>query len=187
MLESALNYSHSLLDKAVSSGDIAIDATVGNGHDTIKLAHLVGSSGRVIGFDIQPQAIDTTLKKVTDAGLEEQVYLHHLGHEQVDSLSLEPNSVSAVVFNLGYLPRGDKSIITTPSTTLDAIAKCLPLLKKGGVLLVMVYYGHEGGEREKNSVLTFVESLPQKSFNVLQYGFINQINSPPFLLAVEKK
>lgn len=187
MLESALNFSHYLLDKVVKPGDTTIDATVGNGNDTLKLAHLVGASGSVIGFDIQEQAIETTLQKVIVSGFQHQVQLHHSGHEHIDTLSLEPESVSAVVFNLGYLPKGDKSIVTTPHTTLVAIEKSLPLLKKGGLLLIMVYYGHEGGESEKDAVLNFVESLPQQSFHVLKYAFINQKNSPPFLIALEKK
>ncbi len=187
MLETALHYSHYLLDKAVKTGDITIDATVGNGHDTLKLAHLVGSTGRVIGFDIQEQAIQTTLEKVIADGFKSQVDLHLSGHEEIGSLSLEDESVSTVVFNLGYLPRGDKSIVTTPATTLEAIQHSLPLLKKDGVLLIMVYYGHEGGRNEKDAVLSLVETLPQKDYNVLRYGFINQVNSPPFLLAVEKK
>lgn len=187
MLESALNYSHHLLDKAVTSGDITIDATVGNGNDTLKLARLVGPSGKVLGFDIQKQAIETTLQKVTDHQLQQQVELHQTGHETLDAFSLKNESVSAVVFNLGYLPRGDKSIVTTPSTTLEAITKSLPLLKKGGLLLIMVYYGHDGGSKEKDSVLSLVGSLSQHDYHVLQYSFINQKNSPPFLIAVEKR
>lgn len=187
MLERAMHYSHTLLKQAIASGDTVIDATVGNGGDTIFLATLVGKSGKVYGFDIQQKAIKTTEQKLLLTGLNQQVKLFHQGHETIDSILPENSQIAAAIFNLGYLPKSDKSIITQADTTLLAIGQILPKLRKTGLVVLVVYYGHEGGLVEKDAVLDYCQTLPQEEYNVLQYGFINQRNQPPFLLAIEKK
>ncbi|WP_027109187.1 tRNA (mnm(5)s(2)U34)-methyltransferase [Lacticigenium naphthae] len=187
MLKTALSQTHAFLKEIVVPGDTVIDATVGNGNDTILLAQLVGKTGKVIGFDIQSQGLEETKTKLLLTGLTTQVSLYHQGHETVDQLDLSPESVTAAVFNLGYLPKGNREIITHPSTTVEAIEKILPLLARKGFILIMVYYGHSGGTDEKDAVISFVKTLPQKEYTVLSYKFINQVNSPPFLLAIEKK
>lgn len=187
MLHSPLRFSHQLLSQILIEGDTAIDATVGNGNDTVKIAQLVGKKGKVYGFDIQSQAIEETKKKLALTGLLPQVELHQLGHEKMDEILPRDEEVGAIVFNLGYLPKADKSIITQPVTTIEAIQKGLSYLRKGGLLLVMIYYGHKGGTEEKDAVLSQLSQLPQQEYNVLRYEFINQKNSPPFLLAVEKE
>lgn len=187
MLLNPLHFSHTVLENTVQTGDVVIDATVGNGHDTLKLASLVKDGGKVYGYDIQHEAIESTRVKLNDAGLSDPVELLHKGHENITHLPIEESTVSAVVFNLGYLPSGDKSVITLPDTTLTAIASALPLLKKGGIVSLMIYYGHDGGKEEKNAVTDYVSQLSQKKFSVLRYGFINQKNNPPFLIVIEKK
>ncbi|WP_341868483.1 tRNA (mnm(5)s(2)U34)-methyltransferase [Marinilactibacillus kalidii] len=170
----------------MSTGDKVIDATVGNGHDTIKLAQLVGPTGHVYGFDIQQSAIEETQQKLLLTGLTEQVTLFQQGHETIHT-SVDEKSIQAVIFNLGYLPKSDKSIITLPETTLAAIEQSLNILTPGGIITIMVYYGHAGGEDEKNAVEHYLETLSQDSYAILKYGFINQVNTPPFLIAIEKK
>ena len=144
-------------------------------------------SRKVYGFDIQSQAIEETQKKVTLTGLTEQIELYCKGHETLDKTLPESVTLQAVVFNLGYLPKSDKSIITLPETTISAIEQGLNRLAIGGIILIMVYYGHEGGTDEKNAVKNYLQKLPQEQYAVLEYGFINQKNNPPFLLAIEKK
>lgn len=187
MLERAMYYSHTLLKEVVNQGDLVIDATVGNGGDTVLLATLVGEAGQVLGFDVQETALNNTKEKLLLTGLTKQVHLFHQGHETVASVLPENKEIAAAIFNLGYLPKSDKSIITQADTTLHAIEAILPNLRKGGLLLVVVYYGHEGGDIEKDAVLDYCQNISQESYNVLQYGFINQRNQPPFLLAIEKK
>lgn len=187
MLQNALHFSHTLLEETVKVGDTVIDATVGNGNDTLKLAELVKNEGKVYGYDVQEQAIETARLKLDNENLSAPVELMWMGHEHIADLSLDESSVSAVVFNLGYLPSGDKSIITLPETTLKAVEASLPLLKKGGIISLMIYHGHAGGTEEKDAVNDYVSQLPQKHFNVLHYGFINQKNNPPFLIVIEKK
>ena len=187
MIENALRYSHTLLKNTIISGDIVIDATVGNGGDTVLLAKLVGKTGHVFGFDIQVQAIKTTKEKLLLTSLLEQVSLHNEGHENLNHVIPENTKVAAAVFNLGYLPKGDKQVITKGETTIQAVELILPRLRKGGLLLLTVYSGHPGGESEKLAVIDFTKGLSQDSYTVLYYGFINQKNSPPFLIAIEKK
>lgn len=187
MLQNALQFSHILLEQTVKTNDTVIDATVGNGHDTLKLARLVGDEGKVYGFDIQKLAIESAQNKLEKANLMKPVELLCKGHEHIADLPLEVGSVSTVVFNLGYLPSGDKQLITLPETTLKAIDSSLPLLKKDGLISLMIYHGHEGGKQEKDAVTDYVSQLSQKEFNVLRYGFINQKNNPPFLIVIEKK
>lgn len=187
MLLSALAYTHTLIKQTIQPGDTVIDATVGNGHDTLLLAGLVKESGKVVGFDIQKTAIDTTRKRLAEAGLENRVQLYHKGHESIDDVLAPDDTVSLVVYNLGYLPKGDKTIVTTPDSTVESLGQALSHLKKNGLILLMIYYGHEGGEKEKDAVLRFTQALPQKKYSVLQYQYLNQKNAPPFLIAIEKR
>ena len=149
MLERAMHYSHTLLKQAITNGDSVIDATVGNGGDTVFLASLVGPFGKVFGFDIQKEAIETTQQKLLLTGLTQQVELFQQGHETIDSVLPKNSQIAAAIFNLGYLPTSDKSIITQADTTLLAIEHILPRLRKTGLVVIVVYYGHNGGLAEK--------------------------------------
>lgn len=185
MLLTALRFSHQLLKDVVSKGDHVIDATMGNGNDTLFLAELVGSTGQVYAFDIQEQALQNTREKL--AAYTERSTLFLAGHETIEEKIAVDQPIKAAIFNLGYLPKSDKQIITLPETTKKAMSAILKRLTVGGRMIVVIYYGHEGGEAEKNEVLQFCQNLPQEKFSVLNYQFINQKNNPPILLCVEKK
>ncbi|QII83050.1 class I SAM-dependent methyltransferase [Jeotgalibaca arthritidis] len=187
MLKKALDYSHSLLKECVIAGDLVIDATVGNGHDTILLASLVGPNGSVIGFDIQEQAIQKTSEKLLLTGLSQQVHLHQVGHQFIGDYLPSQKQVSAAIYNLGYLPGGDKSITTLKESTIESIKQLIPHLRIGALVVIVVYSGHPTGQEEKDALLGYLSSLDQKDYAVLQYGFINQKNQPPFVVAIEKK
>ena len=187
MLKRPLSFVQEVLKKYVSKNDTVIDATVGNGNDTVLLASLVGSTGKVYGFDVQKEAIETSKEKLLLTGLLPQTELILDGHENLDQYVPEDSNISAITFNLGYLPKSDKSIITMAETTLQAIKKGLARLRKGGLVTIMVYYGHDGGIKEKNEVTDFVVNLPQEDYQVLKYEFVNQKNYPPFLYIIEKK
>ena len=181
-LQRVLPFTKNLLQQVVSAGDSAIDATAGNGHDTLFLAQLTGPAGKVFAFDIQKEAIDATRKRVAEFP---NVELFHASHAEISVHVHEP--ISAAVFNLGYLPKGDHSIITKSDSTLQAIQQSLELLKENGLVLIVIYSGHEGGSEERDAVMDFVSALPQISYDVMRYEFINQQYSPPFLVAIEKK
>lgn len=180
-LQRVLPYAQQLITQAVTSKSHVIDATAGNGHDTLFLAELV-QDGHVYAFDVQEEALKNTKERLRD--LQERVTLIHDGHECVANYVKQP--VSAAIFNLGYLPGGDHSIITTPKTTLRAIDEILDLLEVGGVIVLVIYHGHEGGATERDAIIDYVSEYDQKYIHVLQYQFLNQLNSPPFVIALEK-
>ncbi|MBO1308750.1 methyltransferase domain-containing protein [Enterococcus sp. 669A] len=185
MLQTALRYSHTLLKEIIQPGDQVIDATMGNGNDTLFLSELVGPEGKVYAFDIQEQALANTKEKLGDAAPQASLFL--AGHETIETNVPEDHPIKAAIFNLGYLPNSDKTIITLPETTKQAMDAILKRLTVGGRMILVIYYGHDGGAAEKNEVLNYCGNLPQKSYNVLTYQFINQKNNPPILVCVEKK
>ncbi|KXU14634.1 SAM-dependent methyltransferase, MraW methylase family [Streptococcus infantis] len=174
-----LEMAHDFLAQVITQEDIVVDATMGNGHDTLFLAKL---AKQVYAFDIQEQALEKTSQRIQEAGLT-NVDLILQGHETVDQFVTE---VKAAIFNLGYLPSADKSIITQPQTTLEALEKLCQMIVKGGRIAIMIYYGHEGGDIERDAVLDFVSQLPQQEYTATIYRTLNQINNPPFLVMIEK-
>ena len=184
ILKNALRLSHDMLERVVKKGDTVVDATCGKGNDTVFLAKLVKDTGKVYAFDIQQKAIDITRHALEDNNLSEWVKLVCDGHQNMDLYVKE--DVSAVIFNLGYLPTGDHSIATTPQTTILALKKALNILKINGLIVMVVYSGGDTGFCEKDSVLEFVATLDAKKYNVMKVEFTNQINNPPILVCVEK-
>lgn len=188
-VDGILPFARTLLEKAVKPGDIAIDATTGNGNDTVYLAQLVGKTGHVYGFDIQKEAITNTEKRLKEQNLFERATLFHLGHEEI--IHSVPSNlhglVTGAIFNLGYLPGGDKSIVTQSGTTIQAIEQLLNILAPEGIIVLVIYHGHAEGAVERDHLLSYVKDLSQKNVHVLQYQFINQKNNPPFIIALEKR
>ena len=174
-----LEMAHDFLVQVITKNDIVVDATMGNGHDTLFLAKL---AKQVYAFDIQEQALEKTNQRLQTAGLT-NVQLILQGHETVDQFVSE---LKAAIFNLGYLPSADKSIITRPHSTIEALEKLCHILVKGGRIAIMIYYGHEGGDLEKDAVLNYVSQLPQQEYTATIYRTLNQINNPPFLVMIEK-
>lgn len=186
-LERILPFARTLLKNAIEPGDIAIDATVGNGHDTVFLAELVGEKGHVYGFDVQADAIEKTNQRLSEKGIQEQVTLFLKGHEYVSECLPSSTQVAGTIFNLGYLPGGDKTIVTTPQTTISAIKQIMERLKPEGILVLVIYHGHPEGAVERDELLPFIEQIDQMEAHVLRYQFVNQQNHPPFIIAIEKR
>lgn len=181
----AVEIAKKIMKLYVKSGFVALDCTVGNGNDTLLLAQLVGREGKVYGFDIQPVAIDITKHKLIKEELDNRVILVNDGHEKIDKYINE--KLDFIIYNLGYMPRGNKKIKTKTITTLESVKKALLLLKSNGILLVTGYTGHEGGKEECDELKCFFERLDQKEYSVLEFKFINQKNDPPLLYGLEKK
>jgi len=151
---------HQAVSAVVNLGEVAIDATTGNGHDTCFLAKLVGEDGKIFALDCQAEALQRTRRRLEENRLT-NVTLRQCDHADISTIipAEFADQASAVMFNLGYLPGGDKSIITRTESSVTAIANSLPLLRRGGVLTVMAYPGHEGGDRETSAVEEFLMSL----------------------------
>lgn len=183
-LYGAVPLAHFFLNERLRAGDRVIDATCGNGGDTILAAELVGPGGRVWAFDIQEAALAQTKARLDAAGLGERVQLVHAGHERLAELVSEP--VKAVVFNLGYLPAGGREVRTAAVTTVAALKGAEGLLLPGGLIMVAVYTGHEGGEEEWQAVQEWAAALDPWGFNVWQARQLNRSDRAPFLILVEK-
>ncbi|WP_085991511.1 tRNA (mnm(5)s(2)U34)-methyltransferase [Oceanobacillus senegalensis] len=187
MLKGVLNYAHYLLEESVNKGETVIDATCGNGNDTLFLSDLVGQDGHVLAFDVQELAITSTREVIIKHG-KSNVSLIHDSHANIKQHlpKDERQTIGGAIFNLGYLPKSDKKIITKPESTIKAMDDILEVLKKNGLIILVVYHGHEGGKEEKEAILKHVLHLSQQKYSVLQYGFINQKNNPPFIIAIQK-
>jgi SAM-dependent methyltransferase len=185
LLRGPVALSHLLLGQFVHPGDMAVDATCGNGNDTLLLAHLVGDSGRVWAFDIQEEAIRSTSEALARTGLQARVELVLAGHESMaDHL---PADLGAVVFNLGYLPGGDSSVITRPETTLTAAQQALELLRPAGILVMTVYPGHPGGEAEQRAVDVWAAAVPPSAGYLWRMGQQNVSPGAPYALFFQKR
>lgn len=181
-LKPAIEMAHALILDCVDPGDSVIDATSGNGHDSLFLAQAVGEEGLVSCFDIQEAAIEKTRERTTGM---KQVSLFETGHENIAQFISTP--IKAATFNLGYLPAGNKSITTTGETTVEALTTVSRLLKEGGIITVVLYTGHEEGKIEAAQVEAWAASLDQFQFTAAIYRSINQRNSPPYLIAIERR
>ena len=133
-LTAQLPFAHDLLRQHIHAGDTVLDGTAGNGHDTLLLAQLVGSAGKVYAFDIQDSALAATQAE----------------------------------------------------TSIAALQAALALLQPRGILIAVLYHGHEQGKPETAAILSFAQALPQTQYRALRYEFINQQNCPPIVLAIEK-
>jgi cyclopropane fatty-acyl-phospholipid synthase-like methyltransferase len=184
LLRGPVPLSHLFIRQFVRPGDDVVDATCGNGHDTLLLAGLVGSSGTVWAFDVQNEALLSTAEKLDTCGMAERVRLIHAGHETLEEQVSSP--VSAVVFNLGYRPGGDRSITTRPDTTIAALGQALKLLVPGGIMAITVYPGHCGGENEVHMTDEWSANLAQKTFHVWRMGQANTTADAPSFILIQK-
>ncbi|MCQ6274447.1 16S rRNA (cytosine(1402)-N(4))-methyltransferase [Bacillus sp. V3B] len=188
-LKKVLPFAKKLLETAITSGDVVVDATLGNGHDSVFLANLVGEHGHVFSFDIQEKSLINSHRHLEESQLINRVTLLKKGHEHLSECipSSHHGKITAAIFNLGYLPGGDKSIVTKPATTISAVKQLLSIMAPEGIIVIVIYHGHVGGVGERDSLLQYVKTIDQKKADVLRYDFINQVNSPPFIIAIEKK
>ncbi|MBQ9060972.1 MAG: methyltransferase domain-containing protein [Firmicutes bacterium] len=193
----------------VGPADIVIDATCGNGHDTLRLAEM--GPAAVYAFDLQPEAIEATRDLLAKAGFTcvaepntagPSIVLTCLGHEHMADFFREhapgPSGdgaegedpegfAAAIIFNLGYLPGGDKSRTTRAQTTLTAVRSSLCMLKKDGILCLTMYSGHPEGTEEKRALLAFAEGLDSKQWHVCYLSMPNQKKQPPEILLISRK
>lgn len=180
----AVGFSHLILRQVIRPGDRVIDATCGRGQDCLFLAGLVGSSGEVWAFDVQEKALAETAERLLTAGCSAWVELVHAGHESLTAYVREP--VRAVVFNLGYLPGNSAGLVTRPETTRTALDQSLELLLPGGMVVVAIYTGHQGGDEEAACIESWASRLSSREFNVWKSRQLNRSDSAPYVVIVEK-
>lgn len=166
---------------------LCIDATCGNGGDTAFLCRLVGPEGRVLGFDIQPEAIASTRKHLEQLGVPAARYeLHCQSHADLLQV-VQPGTADAVMFNFGWLPGADHAVFSTASSSIPALQAALEAVRPGGVVSAILYSGQVIGTDEKQTVLEYLRALPLKSFTVLVCDFANWAETAPLPCIILKK
>jgi hypothetical protein len=181
----AVHLAHAFLKDHVGRGDICIDCTAGRGKDTAFLCELVGDRGRVIAFDIQQEAVDSTNELLAARGLDAIAEVHLDSHENIDRYADE-GTVSAIVFNFGWLPGGDHSVNTKKESSIPAVEKGLKILKPNGVMSLSIYYGRDTGTQERDALISFLKSLSVKDYTVIISEFANRPNCPPISVQIYK-
>lgn len=184
-LGGAREWARAFIEANVEEGAKVIDATMGNGYDTAWLSKLVGETGKVYAFDVQPEAVENTKKRLEEENLLSRATLYLKGHENI-GLTVR-SMVDAVVFNLGWLPGFEKSIRTKCDTTLSAVNQALSMLKIGGVMTICVYPGHKEGDEELKTLTEWAEGLNEKQFDALIFRYANISKKPPVLIAITKR
>ncbi|MGE5398109.1 MAG: tRNA (mnm(5)s(2)U34)-methyltransferase [Chitinophagales bacterium] len=183
LLINAVELSHRILSQVVTLTDTVIDATCGNGNDTLFLAGLA-KNGKVYAFDIALEAIVNTNELIKNHGLQDRVQVIQSDYREI-SLKVSDQAM-AIMFNLGYLPGAPRDTATRLPESLEAVKNSIPLLKEGGVMTIVCYTGHNGGKEEAEAIESYLGTLRQQEFEVTQIRFINQINNPPVLLVVNR-
>ena len=166
---------------SVQEGGFCIDATAGRGNDTAFLCELVGETGKVIAFDIQKEAVESTKMLLQEKGYKAEVYLE--SHTQMEKYA-QPQSVDGIMFNFGYLPGGDHSICTHKEESILAIEKALKLLKLHGVMALCIYHGGDTGFEEKDAIMEYLKTIDSKKYTVIVSDFYNRPNCPPIFVGI---
>ena len=164
-----------------------IDATCGNGGDTAFLCGITAPDGRVLGFDIQPEAIASTRNTLGQKGIPAGRYeLHCQSHADLLQY-VQPGTADAVMFNFGWLPGADHGVFSTAQSSIPALKAALEAVRPGGVVTAILYSGQVIGTDEKQTVLEFLRALPLKSFTVLVCDFANWAETAPLPCLILKK
>lgn len=183
-INNATAYAKFFISAFIEEGDTVIDATAGNGFDTVFLSKAVGKTGRVYAFDIQEQAIEKTKRRLCEEKCPNNAFFFNAGHEKLTDFFT--GEISAAMFNLGFLPGARTSVMTTGETTLNALKQVLTLLKKGGAVSLCFYTGHQGGLEEYLAVAAYAKTLDAKIFDVLLCTCFNKAENSPVMMFIQK-
>ncbi|MDR3593016.1 MAG: class I SAM-dependent methyltransferase [Negativicutes bacterium] len=180
----AVEMAQRLLTERLPAAGCAVDATAGNGRDTLFLAKKTAPHAQLWAFDIQTSALANTQKLLVEHGLADKVRLVHDCHSRIASHI--QGTVDIVMYNLGYLPGGDRALTTGRETTIASLTGVLPQLALGGLITVVAYPGYPAGRVEHEAVRLFLAALPQNEFTVGCWSMLNQRNDPPLLYIIQR-
>lgn len=186
LFQSHLDLAHTYWSQIVQKGDLVIDATSGNGHDTLKLCQLALSidKGKVYAFDIQSQAIESTdhfLNVHLARELKSRVELRQCCHSTFP-VEILLQSIKLIVYNLGYLPGGNKAQTTQIETTMTSLRQALKLLQPGGAISITCYPGHTEGAREQAAILDYSSCLPPQEWSCCHHVWLNRQHAPSLII-----
>ena len=166
---------------------LCVDATCGNGGDTAFLCNLTAPTGRVLAFDVQPEAIRSTRTRLEQAGVPAERYSLICGSHADLLQYVQPGTADAVMFNFGWLPGADHAVFSTAQSSIPALQAALQAVRPGGIVSAILYSGAVIGSDEKQAVLRFLRALPLKSFTVLVCDFANWAETAPLPCLILKK
>lgn len=175
---------HMVLTPILSTARCVVDATAGNGHDTVFLATHTPADCRVYAFDVQQDALDSTLRLTEEVGVADKVESVLDSHANIDRYI--KGEIDAAMFNLGYLPSGDHSLTTCADTTMAAIDKIVRRLSVGGAVTIVSYSGHEAGAAEQKRLWQELRQLPVRYYTVSAFQMINHKETAPMLFLIER-
>ncbi len=184
LCNNALQIQKYLISAFLSGGENVVDATLGNGRDALTLCSL--TNGMLFGFDIQKEAVGRSERLLVEHGVDmSRVRLFCDDHSRMEEYLSCP--VSLILFNLGYLPGGDKQVTTTVDSTMKAVGRALKLVEAGGRVMITAYPGHPQGFEEREALADWTSRLDQKTYNCVSVRFPNQKGAPPELFCIEKR
>lgn len=176
---------HHFIRLQARPGDFCIDATAGNGHDTLLLSQLAGPTGRVLAFDIQQSALDSAQETLKTHQAPNNVSFILDSHSHMNNYA-SAATASCIVFNFGYLPSGDHSLSTRSETSIPAITQGLELLKKDGLMSLCIYSGGDSGFEERDALLSYLKTLDSRKYLVILSSYYNRPNNPPIPVLIRK-
>lgn len=171
-------FCHRFLSEYIDDGSCCVDATCGNGYDTVFLCKAVGNLGKVYAFDIQEPAVRNTRSRLEKEGVAQRAVIIREGHENM-ACFVPAETADVIMFNFGYLPGGSHAAATRPETSLAAVRSGLSLLKPGGVMSLCIYSGGDTGYEEKEVLLSFLQDLDSSKWLVIMCSYFNRKNDPP--------
>ena len=182
-LHSLVTEVHKTIQPYLSEQSISIDATMGNGHDTLFLAQ---HSHKVYAFDIQENALVATRKRLEEGHCMDRVSLIHAGHESMDQHINPGEKADAILFNLGYLPHADQAIITQEKHTIAALNHAIKLLGAKGIISILAYPEHSGGYAEMQAVINWFEQLDPLHFAITFIHSMHEKIDSPRLFTIQR-
>lgn len=188
-INNAVQFQHLLWDRIMKQAKIVVDATCGNGHDLLYLVERAKPNCHVYGIDIQERAIQASQSLLEQKKIDSNItitFLHN-SHDKAFAEDIQENSIDLIIFNLGYLPGGNHTIVTKPYNTMQALQLAMPKLVKDGVITIVAYPGTLEGYEEMKQLEYYLSSLNQKLYNVCHWKPINQVNNPPQLYIIQKR
>ncbi|KAF0852737.1 mitochondrial putative rRNA methylase YtqB [Andalucia godoyi] len=192
IIPSHLPFVHALWEKAVRPGCTAVDATCGNGKDTLCMYQMLSRTqdSHVVAMDIQQQAIEATSRTIETfvqhgaVQYRPRLTMLRASHEEFPAF-LTTEEVALVVYNLGYLPGTDKSVTTMTDSTLRSLSNALKLVRNQGLVCVTCYPGHPEGRLEEKAVCNFTSSLDYNAFDTVWFKRLNK-DTAPSVVVIEK-
>ena len=183
----AVKFVQDFLTSRLAEPKLLVDATCGNGGDTAFLCNLTAPAGRVLAFDVQPEAIRSTRTRLEQANVPADRYSLVCGSHADLLQYVQPGTADAVMFNFGWLPGAGHAGFSTAQSSIPALQAALQAVRPGGIVSAILYSGAVIGSDEKQAVLRFLRALPLKSFTVLVCDFANWAETAPLPCLILKK